>query len=128
MKLTKKAERFQTAIRMMDWSKNRVVARDVLDIHGQKYLLVSTVKLPFDHGWDGVEKWYETMVFDCDKDGNFPPVEEGSHDHWQSRYTTREEAQTGHDWLVQAILTWGDKWDVIEDQWRNRPTGQDLTA
>ena len=59
-----------------------------------KYL-VSTVKLPIDHGFGEVELWYETMVFEK---GNWIDV-------YMDRYTTEEQARVGHLQGVAAAKT-----------------------
>ena len=63
----------------------RIVKQDNIG----KYL-VSTVKLPVNHGYGTVELWYETMIF---------PKDEWS-ELYTDRYTTEEEAIVGH---AQAI-------------------------
>jgi hypothetical protein len=59
---------------------------------------VSTVRLTIDHGFDGVPKWYETMVFPA-KDGKI--IDYG--DLFCERYTTEEEATAGHQAVVEMI-------------------------
>jgi hypothetical protein len=54
---------------------------------------VSTVWLGLNHGWGaGPPLIFETMVFG------------GPLDEYQERYATEEEASTGHDFIVMAIL------------------------
>lgn len=62
-------------------------------------MLVSTTRLPFDHGWDGVPKWYETMVFSANEDGKVTNWSE----HYCERYTTEDEAQYGHERVVAMV-------------------------
>ena len=53
---------------------------------------VSTVFLGLDHQWgDGPPLIYETMVFGGDLDGE------------QNRYSTREEAESGHKDMVAKV-------------------------
>jgi hypothetical protein len=59
---------------------------------------VSTVRLTIDHGFDGVPKWYETMVFPA-KDGKIT----GRDELFCERYTTEEEAAAGHQAVVEMI-------------------------
>ena len=54
---------------------------------------ISTVRLPMDHGYGGVELWYETMIFA----GN------SSEDLYCNRYTTHEQAVLGHDIAIQYL-------------------------
>ncbi len=58
--------------------------------------VVSTVRLPIDHGWGGTPLWYETMVF---------PNEDDYGDLDCDRYTTREQAEAGHRAMVEK---WAD--------------------
>jgi hypothetical protein len=53
---------------------------------------VSTVFLVINHGFHGENKWFETMVFGGDLDGE------------QDRYTTWEEAEHGHAAMVARVL------------------------
>ena len=64
--------------------KDRILAKtDVSpDVH------VSTVFLGLDHGFGGKPLWFETMIFG------------GEHDDYQKRYSTWEEAETGHEYAV----------------------------
>lgn len=62
---------------------NRIFFKDVV---------VSTVFLGLDHGYDGVPKWFETMVF------NHP-----SGNDWTTRYTTYDEAVEGHERIVSML-------------------------
>jgi len=54
---------------------------------------VSTVRLPFDHGYGGTPLWYETMIF-----GGGDEV-----DQWQDRYATEQEASEGHARVVENL-------------------------
>lgn len=53
--------------------------------------MVSTVMLPFDHGYDGTPLLFETMIFG------------GEHGGYQRRYSTREEAVAGHNEICIAL-------------------------
>ena len=55
----------------------------------------STVWLGLNHAWnpDSPPLIFETMVFGGDDDG------------WQDRYSTKEQAQTGHNLVVMKIRT-----------------------
>lgn len=60
------------------------------DVFGR--VRVSTVFLGLDHNlFGGRPLWFETMVFG------------GEHDHHQERYTTWEEAEAGHKWVVALV-------------------------
>lgn len=78
------------------------VAREVVTTTSGKTYAVSTVKLLSDHGFNGRELWYETMVFECDGSGNIT--------NWLelagNRYTTRDEAVYGH---AQMMQEWTNK-------------------
>lgn len=76
---------------------DRTVAMDMV----QNRYIVSTIFLGIDHGFDGVPKWYETMVFKCDAAGNVTDWIELACD----RYTTREEAIEGHANMVTEWIT-----------------------
>lgn len=54
---------------------------------------VSTVHLVLDHsfGLGGPPIIFETMIFG------------GSHNQWQARYTSEEQARAGHEAVVQAL-------------------------
>ena len=52
---------------------------------------VSTVFLGINHGYEKLDLWFETMVF-------------GIKNEIQERYTTWEEAESGHDKVVQEVL------------------------
>ena len=60
-------------------SNERIVGLDTTD-----KVKISTVFLGLDHGFSGTPLWFETMIFG------------GAHDGYQERYTTWEEAETGH--------------------------------
>ena len=77
--------------------KDNMVARDVVN----EQVLVSTVFLMIDHGYDGVPKWYETMVFKCDAAGKVTDWLELDCE----RYTTRDEAIEGHGRMVADWTT-----------------------
>ncbi len=76
----------------LEWARwfekaDRNVARDRMGV-----AKVSTVFLGVDHGWgDGRVLLYETMVFGGPLDGE------------QSRYTTRDEALSGHAETVERV-------------------------
>ena len=59
-------------------------------------VVVSTVKLHVDHGHGGTPMWYETMVFACDKSGDVTDWV----DLYCKRYTTEDEAKTGHEYVI----------------------------
>lgn len=57
-----------------------------------KDITVSTVFLGLDHQWsDGPPLLYETLVFGGEMDGEM------------ERYSTKDEAITGHDAMVQRV-------------------------
>jgi hypothetical protein len=62
-------------------------------------ITVSTVWLGLDHnfGSGGPPLIYETMIFG------------GPHDDWQWRYTTREQAEAGHEYAVRCAWGWRDR-------------------
>ena len=57
---------------------------------------VSTVHLELDHGFGKEHIWYETMIFKGQGSGN-------GEDEYCDRYTTQEEAETGHKRVVAAL-------------------------
>lgn len=70
-------------------SPERQIAKDRID-----GVLVSTVFLVFNHNWQGPDMpplLYETMIFG------------GTHDQWQRRYTSRDEALDGHNEAVEMV-------------------------
>jgi hypothetical protein len=72
---------------------NKVVKQEDIKFEGATYR-VSTVDLGLDHSFGGGKPlWYETMIF----------PESDYTDMYCDRYTTREEAQTAHEQLVQDI-------------------------
>lgn len=69
---------------LLAWAKwfecaNRHVAKDE-----KKGVRVSTVFLGLNHGFGDAPLWFETMIFG------------GAHDQFQERYSTWEEAESGH--------------------------------
>lgn len=70
--------------------ERRIGATDVGDVH------VSTVFLGLDHSFGhGPPLLFETMVFG------------GEHDEWQDRYSTRTQAEAGHEAVVSALRNGG---------------------
>lgn len=59
---------------------------------------VSTIFLAFDHEyWDGLPILFETMVF-------YQPRKGGSRwDTYQRRWRTYDEAEAGHEWVVDRV-------------------------
>lgn len=53
--------------------------------------VVSTCFLGIDHGFGGEPLWFETMIFG------------GEYDGWSDRYTTVEQAYTGHNAAVRMV-------------------------
>jgi len=76
------------------WAKfmqdgNRLILRFI----GREFE-VSTVFLGLDHAWGDEEPvLFETMVFG------------GKHDQYQERYSTYEEAEEGHNRILQMVLS-----------------------
>lgn len=68
-------------------SGGRVVAKDTVDD-----VEVSTVFLGLDLGFGGALILWETMIFG------------GSHDGYCNRYSSREEAITGHEGALTMVL------------------------
>jgi len=64
------------------WSSTFDARRVALDSYG--HLVISTVFLTIDHGYDGASLWFETMVF------------HHGDEVYCDRYETIEEAQEGH--------------------------------
>lgn len=52
---------------------------------------ISTVFLAINHGWNGKDLWFETMIF------------EGPLDGYQERYETWDKALAGHKIAVEQI-------------------------
>ena len=63
----------------------------VSDDDDEPEILVSTVLLPMDHGFNGVPMLFETMVFG------------GEHNEAQFRYSTYKDALHGHDQIVKCL-------------------------
>ncbi len=78
---------------LTDWAafmenfENRRVKQTVLPSGTE----ISTVFLGMNHGFGGIDRWFETMVFG------------GSEDGFQARYVTYDEAQLGHETVVSLI-------------------------
>ena len=68
--------------------QDRTVRRSELD----NDVLISTVFLGIDHGYNGVPLLFETMIFG------------GEHDGYQERYSTWEEAEKGHQKQLIKVL------------------------
>ena len=72
--------------------------RDTLELKTDQLGLlkidVSTVFLELNHGFGGVPLWYETMCF----------AEGSVRCDFQDRYTTKEEAEKGHEKIKNALL------------------------
>ena len=80
------------------------IKKDIVTTTSGKHYAISTIHLPFDHGYgDGEELWYETMVF--------PSNGERITD-WLDldceRYETAEQAIAGHEDMKR-------KWQTKED-------------
>jgi len=65
---------------------------------GSEWFMVSTVRLPTDHGYDGKPLWYETMVFQTPGEWQDPT---SYADLDCTRYTTEQEAWAGHQKTCQ---------------------------
>lgn len=78
---------------MSDIFKNDKARRVGIDeIDGVK---VSTVFLAINHGWNGRDLWFETMIFGGDLEGEC------------ERYQTFEQAEAGHaKWLTRVKEGW----------------------
>jgi hypothetical protein len=70
--------------------------KDIIEFENKKYL-VSTVKLPIDHGFDGTPLWFETMIFAMSDSGV------DYDDLYCDRYQTEEQAEVGHK---HTVLSW----------------------
>lgn len=55
-------------------------------------IMVSTVFLGLDHGWNGELVLFETMIFG------------GDHDGYQERYATWEDAEKGHQMAIEMVF------------------------
>lgn len=76
------------------WREDRHVAKTDLGDLGR----VSTVWLGLDHGWDdGPPLIFETLVFDGPLEGEM------------ERYSTEEQARTGHDFMVMRLTVLRDE-------------------
>lgn len=82
-----------TPVSLLEWGRwfddinNRRVAETFVgDVH------ISTVFLGIDHRFgDGPPLWFETMIFG------------GEHDEFQDRYSTLDEARSGHNRAVAMV-------------------------
>lgn len=72
---------------------NDINRRRVANTYLENGVHVSTVFLGSDHGYDGVSKWFESMVFGLEGD-----------DEIQERYETWDEAVEGHNILVRRMI------------------------
>jgi hypothetical protein len=78
-------------IDLMEWARERQEDNHIGDttVDGVR---VSTVWLGLDHGYGpGPPLIFETMIFG------------GPHDNFCERYSTKEQAQAGHDRIVTAL-------------------------
>lgn len=75
-----------------DFEKSRRVAHTVIP---ERSLVVSTVFLGIDHGFFGVPKWFETMIYREGSGNSFLD--------FQNRYTTWDEALEGHSDVVERL-------------------------
>ena len=66
-------------------------------VDGTEYC-VSTVALQINHGFDGVDAWYETMIFHA-SDGEISDY----CDLYCRRYATKAEAEQGHLETLNAL-------------------------
>jgi len=64
-------------------------------VDGTEYC-VSTVALQINHGFDGVDAWYETMIFHA-SDGEISDY------LYCRRYATKAEAKQGHQETLKAL-------------------------
>jgi hypothetical protein len=71
--------------------KDQIISRDTFSIYRED-VLVSTVFLFMDYGFDGTPLLFETMIFG------------GQHDQYCMRYSTWEEAELGHEESCQMAL------------------------
>jgi hypothetical protein len=73
----------------------RSLYKDIINGH-----LISTVKLPFDHGWLADKPlWYETMVFAIDDEGNSNFLS-----LYSDRCSTEEESKEMHKKAQKWVL------------------------
>lgn len=78
---------------LMEWARAWSGSRRDVAYHGVGSVSVSTVFLGIDHSFDrGRPLLFETMVFGGPLDGE------------QDRYTTRDEALTGHARMVARVF------------------------
>lgn len=63
-------------------------------------ILVSTVKLPINHGTEDEPLWYETMLFPVDEYDEVTDWMERD----MARYATEEEAIEGHNKFISKVL------------------------
>lgn len=70
--------------------KERCVAR--LEIQSPSgTVIISTIFLSINHGWNDDEFWFETMVFGGPRDGDM------------DRYRTYDSAEYGHEKMVKKV-------------------------
>lgn len=75
------------------FDQTRLVARtEVGGVH------VSTVFLALDHGWGGVPRLFETMIF-LEHDSRLP----ARLNDYQRRYATWDESEAGHRHAVKLV-------------------------
>jgi hypothetical protein len=80
----------EMALQGEDFENNRRVA--LTHLSNNEY--ISTVFLGINHGWRPNRPiWFETMAF----------VDNEKWNHYQDRYETYEEAERGHEKVVNAI-------------------------
>lgn len=61
--------------------------------------VISTVDLGIDYGFGGEPLYYETMIFEKDKNGNIDYMGID----YQERYSTEEQAKEGHERAIKYV-------------------------
>ncbi len=77
---------------------SRTILRDTIEV-SEQHLMISTVRLPCDHGHGDTSLWFETMVFVADEDGEVISW----HDTFCWRYERESQARIGHA-IIAGVL------------------------
>lgn len=84
--------------------KEKWYLKDLFDIYkdGERIMeiVVSTVDLELNHGFEGKELYYETMIFPNEI---YSDKYESLDCHYQYRYETKQEAIKGHKKVIELL-------------------------
>lgn len=99
--MTKKIDYSQFGCRKGFDPNNRFHLISIVKCQGRKYK-ISTVDLGMNYSFiDGIELYYETMIFKLNNNDE----ENNPFEYFQKRYSTEEEAKKGHNEIVKLFET-----------------------